>query len=146
MKAGRTLEAQEILFPVVMELPIEEHAAVMEFMDIFKEIGFDIEDLSDNSIVIRGAPQIAKGFDVEEFFHDMADSLRLGRDIDVRKTIFEKMACHSAKRSGDALSEEDAAMLVREALGGGHELRCPHGRPYAYKIEKNDLEKIFKRK
>jgi DNA mismatch repair protein MutL len=59
--------------------------------------------------------------------------------------IFEKVACHSAKRSHDDLTEDDIMLIIRASLSGMHDLRCPHGRPYVYRIEKKDLERIFKR-
>jgi DNA mismatch repair protein MutL len=55
-------------------------------------------------------------------------------------------ACHSAKRSGDYLGENDLKHLVREVFSGDHEMRCPHGRPFIYTMSKSDFERMFSRK
>ncbi len=98
-------------------------------------------------MVVRGIPVVLKDLDIEGFFADIIEALKHDEDHmqDVKKAIAEKAACHSAKRSGDSLSAEDAELIASRALGGDYEKRCPHGRPYLFKLEKNDLEKVFKR-
>ena len=145
--AGDRNETQELLFPKVMELPVDDHALVIENIDIFSEIGFDIEDFSDNAIIIRGVPVLARDIDIEQVIADFTDRERRewGDRDSVKKKIAASVACHSAKRAGDQLSADDMNSLARGIKQGGHELRCPHGRPFVYTLRKNDLERLFKR-
>ncbi|MCP4726333.1 MAG: DNA mismatch repair endonuclease MutL [bacterium] len=144
---GLNIETQALIFPQVIELAVEDYEIVLERKDSFSHAAFDIDIFSDNSIIVRGIPNIVKGLNVEGFFMDVIESLKINGDGagDIKDVIAEKMACHSAKRAGDKLTEGDANTIAREAFNGGHELRCPHGRPYIYKLDKNDLEKVFKR-
>lgn len=147
MQGTLAVETQDLVFPVVLELSLDEHPVAMDCLALLREIGFDIEEFSDNSVVIRGIPVLGRGMDVELFFHEVLDALKSEQDMQARiqERIFEKVACHSAKRSGDELTDEDVLLIIRETRSGAHELRCPHGRPYVYAIERNDLERIFKR-
>ncbi len=141
------IETQALVIPQVVELSVEDYQTVVENGEYLLEAGFDIDVFSENSIVVRGIPDIMEGLDIQRFFIDTVDSLKEEKDSisSMRNFIAEKMACHSAKRAGEKLSGEDADLIAREAFNGLHELRCPHGRPYVFKLEKKDLERIFKR-
>lgn len=147
MDKDSKLETQILVFPQIIELSVEDYQILLERMDYFSQIAFDIDIFSDTSIIVRGIPDILEGLDIEDFFMDVIESLKTNRNhiTDVKKIVAEKTACYSAKRSKDRLSEDDARMISREALNGKHELRCPHGRPYIYKLEKKDIEGLFKR-
>lgn len=147
MKGELYTETQEIIFPRLIELAIEDYLNTQQCLPLLNEIGFDIEAISDNSVIIRGVPTMGRSIDVEAFFHEIVDSLKSESDIreNMRRVIFEKLACHSAKRSNDELTEDDVLFIIRAALSGMYDRRCPHGRPYIYRIEKKDLERIFKR-
>jgi len=140
-------ETQDLMFPVELELSIEDHHAAREGREFLLKIGFDIDDFSDKSIVIRGIPVVASNINIEELFKDLVESLKADREggMEIDKRIAERVACHAAKRAGDQLSIKDIKSIIAEALSGNRELRCPHGRPYMYKLEKKDLERIFKR-
>ncbi|MDY6967721.1 MAG: DNA mismatch repair endonuclease MutL [Spirochaetota bacterium] len=140
-------ETQTLIFPTVIELSFEDYQIVVENKDFFLQLAFDIDSFSDRSIVIRGIPVIANNLDVEGFLLDVIESLRTDNNYikDIKKIIVEKIACHSAIRSGDNLSPEDAKEIAYRVFQGEHELRCPHGRPYLLRLEKKDLERLFKR-
>lgn len=140
-------ESQELAFPRVLEFSIDEHRLIIENVESFNEIGFDIDDFSDNSITIRSVPEIARNIDAENVFREFIDSLKDdgGKEFDISKRVAAAVACHSARRAGDRLDPDEMRMLINEAIDETADLRCPHGRPYMYKIKKYDLERMFKR-
>ncbi len=140
-------ESQELIFPVVRDMGLEELKAVAENIGLFSEIGFDIEEFSDHSIIIRAVPFQRADWDVEKYFQETAEALAAGNydPAERKRIIAAKTACHAARRAGDGISEGEMHSLVRKILLGEHEMRCPHGRPLVYKLEKKDLEKIFRR-
>ncbi|MBN2039402.1 MAG: DNA mismatch repair endonuclease MutL [Spirochaetes bacterium] len=147
LEKSAELETQNLIFPQVIELSIDDYQIFLEKKEYFSDNAFDIDIFSDNSIVVRGIPGIIKDLDIEGFFFDIIESFRKNTDHinNVNIAIAEKLACHSAKRSGDLLTDEDAKMIAARALEEGHDLRCPHGRPFVYELEKKELEKAFKR-
>lgn len=146
--AGRAgSETQALIFPLELELSLEDMEALKNHGTLLKEIGFDIEAFSEESVVVRGVPAIAGGADARGLLLDIIDSLKddFGQPGGFRDAVHKRLACHAARRSGDALSAEEMRFIIVTALSGAHELRCPHGRPYLYSISKNDLERMFKR-
>jgi DNA mismatch repair protein MutL len=55
------------------------------------------------------------------------------------------MACHTAVRAGDRLTDEqiNALLAQRELARDSH--HCPHGRPTSLRFGRHDLEKMFRR-
>jgi DNA mismatch repair ATPase MutL len=50
-----------------MELPAGDFSSIMDSLEIFSEIGFDIEEFSDNSISIVAVPAVMGRLDEKEF-------------------------------------------------------------------------------
>jgi DNA mismatch repair protein MutL len=142
----KEIEFQELIFPVSIELPIDEFALVKDNIEIFNEIGFEIEEFSDYTIIVRTAPIIAGNDNIDELIKNMIDNIKIGiKSNDLAERFYSLIACHSAKRAGDLLNTSDMESLVRKVLHGNMELRCPHGRPFIFTISQSDLERMFKR-
>ncbi len=139
-------EKQELLMPEVIELPLGDYQLVLDNLSLFSEIGFDMEDFSDKSIMVRAVPAHVKRLDIEAFVIGFIEELNLEKgNVDRRRAIVASAACHQAKRAGDTLTGDDMKRLIEGVFSGDHELRCPHGRPFVHKISRDDLERIFKR-
>jgi len=143
---NKEIEFQELIFPVSIELSIDEFALVKDNMNIFSETGFEVEEFSDYTIIVRTAPVIAGNDNIDELIKNMIDNIKIGnKSNDLVERFYSLLACHSAKRANDFLSASDMESLVRKVLYGNMELRCPHGRPFFFTISQSDLERIFKR-
>ncbi len=146
LSKGYELETQELLFPVQIELTTADFPLVMDNIESFSSCGFEIDEFSDKSVVVRSVPAAAGNYKIEELIKNMIDNIRDEKDNnDLHERIISSLACHSAKRSGDSLSSSDMKTLAGAVFSGGIELRCPHGRPFLFTINKNDIERMFKR-
>jgi len=149
IKSELNIESQKIAFPEIVELPVEDYKIVIENLDDFAKVGFDLDDFSDSSIVIQAIPQFVRGGEPKKFLLDIIDSIKNDEELlfmdSLKKRVYASVACHSARRAGDIISNEEISLLVKKIYNGQHEKRCPHGRPYVYNLSKNDLERIFKR-
>ena len=146
MAMNSEIESQELLFPLSMELTVAEYAAAVENIDLFESAGFEVEEFSDNTIIVRSAPVAAGGNDVEILVKNMIDNIREDKNSNnIREKFMALIACHSARRSGDELSMAEMAHLVKTVFESAPDLRCPHGRPFVYTLGKNELERMFKR-
>ncbi len=139
-------DIQELAFPVTMDLPVDEYNVVLENTEVFTGFGFEVEDFSDTSVVVRSVPALAEKNNIESLIKKIIDNIKDEKDdYDLKERFASSLACHSAKRAGDRMSDSDMKELVDRVLEGKFDLRCPHGRPFLYTINKNDLERIFKR-
>ncbi|HPI23916.1 MAG TPA: DNA mismatch repair endonuclease MutL [Spirochaetota bacterium] len=147
MSAEYEPSVQGLAFPVVVELSINEYAIIREQLARLREIGFDIDFMSDTTVSVQGVPDIARGIDPAAFVRDFAESIRTERDRhpDIRAAIMERIACHAAARANDRLTTEDMRALLDTVMNGRHETRCPHGRPFLYRLGRSELEGLFKR-
>ena len=59
---------------------------------------------------------------------------------------FTQLACKSAVKAGNVLSESEINILLNGFAENDHVLLCPHGRPIVMQLSRNEIEKMFKRK
>ena len=146
MKRGVFIESQELLFPVIIELSKSDYIIALETKELLKDFGFDVDDFSDSSIVVRSVPVVTGRDETEEAVRAIIESIGEDKNFeDLNRKVASSLACHSSKRAGDKLSDSDMRKLVSEIFEGEMELRCPHGRPFLHNIKKSDFERIFKR-
>ncbi len=146
MNSDRGLDKQELIFPSVISLSPGDYRLVMDNLSSFADAGFDIEDFGDNTVTVRAVPIFVKTGSADGLIIEMIEDIKEEKESRNRREAFAAtLACHSAKRAGDSLSLRDMNELIKTVLDGKHDLRCPHGRPYYYKLGKNELERIFKR-
>ena len=63
-----------------------------------------------------------------------------------KKDFFATKACKAAVKGGQELSNNEVDSLLNQIVDNKTTLLCPHGRPVCVKIEKSQIEKMFKRK
>ena len=87
--------------------------------------------------------------ETEEGLRDLIQELAewgRARSIDEKKDeLMSLVACHSAIRAGERLSQEQMARLVGEMHGADVPYACAHGRPTLVRITRKELERLFKR-
>ena len=65
--------------------------------------------------------------------------------VDARRCEIMQMACKSAVKAGDRLSDSEIRALIAGMIKTGAPPTCPHGRPVVKTMTKRELEKMFKR-
>ena len=142
-------ESQMLLLPDVLELSKKDMRAVQEHMDIFRNAGFELEEFGENTIKITGVPAICYEMNTRDLFLDVID----GMDITAKTTTEEienrflaTVACKAAVKANMKLSDNEIKALFDELLLLENPFTCPHGRPTAIRLTKDEIEKKFKRK
>jgi len=139
--------SQQLLTPIVVRLSAREMALIQENMDMLTEAGYTVEPFGEHDIQVRAVPHVLGKAELRPLFMDMINSLNKLRTatLDARRTEIMQMACKSAVKGGDALSDSEIESLIREMLETGAPPTCPHGRPAVEALSRRDLEKMFKR-
>ncbi|MGF7057075.1 DNA mismatch repair endonuclease MutL [Brassicibacter mesophilus] len=144
---SQNVYTQQLLSAEVIDLTHGEIQLIHENIDIFKRIGFDIEEFGNNSIVLRSVPVIFGKPDSKQLLLDILDKLQydIKSSYHVRLEKIMKMACTSAIKAGYNIKEIEINNLINELSYSEEPYTCPHGRPIIIKITKYELEKKFKR-
>lgn len=139
--------SQELLTPVVAQLPAAEYAALIGQLALLREFGFDCEEFGDGAILIRALPADLPAEDAAASLEDLAGRLAETHRADpesARDALLHTMACKAAIKGGWKSDERELRVLVDKVQSGEVKF-CPHGRPVAVKLTKYELEKMFKR-
>ena len=145
LEAGRG--SQQLLTPIVLRLSAREMALIQENLDVLRESGYEVEPFGETDIQVRAVPFILGRAELKPAFMDTINALNRLRNatVDLRRAEVMQMACKSAVKGGDALSDGEVEALIRTMLETGAPPTCPHGRPVMKKITRRELEKLFKR-
>lgn len=141
--------SQALLIPLPVELPDAEHKLAMEHAALFSDAGYELEDFGPTTVLLRGVPSFLRHEDDRKLFLDILSDLADGRerkDGDIRDSLLKSMACHSAVKAGDAISDDEKEALVSDLLVLEKKTSCPHGRPAVVRLKKDEIEKWFRRK
>ena len=142
-----SIKSQKLLTPIIIDLSFDEKETVNKNIDLFKNIGFEIDDFGSNSISIRAIPIIYGNPNIKDVFFEILSEININ-ESDVLNTINKviyTMACKSSIKAGDKLNNMEMIKLVEELRHCENPYTCPHGRPTIIKTTFYELEKKFKR-
>ena len=143
---NKKIESQHLLLPLKLEVTQIEKNIIFENINIFNDFGFDIDEFSENEIVIRAVPAFDFRDSIENVFLQLLLDLKNEVEIkDLRENIIISMSCKGAVKAGQKLDMFEMQNMVRRIHEVG-KYTCPHGRPIIVKLSKNDLDKMFGRK
>lgn len=151
----KTQSPQSILTPFSIEVSSSIYEREDIWSKILKKLGFDFDDFGDRTFIFRGIPKYMNIEEARLFvqtFIDELDEEFLNRYENLNflnSSVIDKLIMKSCKKSvkgGDKLSIMEMQELIDDMSKCDNPFSCPHGRPTMIKINKNDVEKIFKRK
>jgi DNA mismatch repair protein MutL len=138
------------LLPITVLLTPDELSAVCEHKEELSSIGFDFSE-GERSVDITAIPDAISAQDAESLFVKMADEIvsglgnpEISESIRREKALYQ-IACKAAIKGGRRYDDSIIAWLVERVLSLPDITVCPHGRPIAYKLTKNELDRQFDR-
>ncbi|MEQ2562266.1 DNA mismatch repair endonuclease MutL [Ventrimonas sp. CLA-AP-H27] len=144
----REYTCQQIHPPIILTLGSREAVMLEKNMQIFTDIGFEIEPFGGKEYAVRGVPDNLFSIAKKDLLMEMLDSLSEDAQARNADMIYEKvasMSCKAAVKGHDVLSAAEADALIDQLLGLENPYACPHGRPTIISMSKYELEKKFKR-
>jgi len=149
MLAHPTNQSIDMLFPITIELPLNEFIIIKENIEILKNMFFDITEFGMNSFVIKSHPLWLPTGHEEEAIKRIIDLIiSMKNDFQLAKfndRVAMTMACKMSIKANDNLSREEMEELISELRECVNPYTCPHGRPTIIHFTKYELEKMFKR-
>ena len=132
--------------PVVCRLPAQEQEALLSHRPLLEEFGFDVDELG-SGLAVRQAPFDVAVEDIESTLSELGQKLLSTGNADpaaARDELLHTMACKAAIKGGWKTSPRELER-VAQAVMSGQVKYCPHGRPVAIELTRQQLEKQFKR-
>ena len=146
-RASAGTASQQLLAPIVIHLSAREMAVISDNLSLLAEAGYEVEPFGEQDIRVRAVPFVMGKAEVRPLFLDLIQSLNQlkAATLDARRSEIMQMACKSAVKAGDSLSDSEISALIADMQKTGAPPTCPHGRPVVKTLTKRDLEKMFKR-
>ena len=142
-------DSQMLLLPDVITLTHKEMDILKDNEDMFIEAGFVFEEFGDNTIKLTGVPNICLDLDTKELFLETLDEINtVARTAkqEIEERFIATVACKAAVKANMDLTNEEVDNLMNDLLKLPNPFTCPHGRPTAIRMDKNDIEKKFARR
>lgn len=148
-KNAYTPEVQQLLIPENISLTPQEKDTVQEHIQTLTEMGFTLEILSGNRLMIQAIPEFIQKENLEEVFlgvlQDIETTGRSSKTLEeVRHKIWAYMACRSAIKFWDRLSIFEISKLLSDA-SLDYSATCPHGRPVVWEMDLEEMKKKYER-
>ncbi|WP_297197077.1 DNA mismatch repair endonuclease MutL [uncultured Flavonifractor sp.] len=145
--AGYTPMVQTLLTPVVFTPPAEEGAALLAQLPLLARFGFEVEDFGGGALIVRAAPYDVDADQIPDVLLELAGRLLTSGTADpdsARDALLHTMACKAAIKGGQKNGEAEL-LKVAQAVMTGAVKYCPHGRPVAIELTRQQIEKRFGR-
>ncbi|MEE9352248.1 MAG: DNA mismatch repair endonuclease MutL [Thiotrichaceae bacterium] len=143
------IRAQPLLVPLVISVSTKEAGFAEEREETFTQLGFTINRLEAEKIVIRATPTLLRGADIETLTRDvLSDLITHGSSDRVNiqiNEILSTMACHGSVRANHKLSLPEMNTLLRDMERTERSGQCNHGRPTWTQMSIDQLDKLFMR-
>ena len=144
----KTIVTQNLMPPIIVSLTGKEETILKEYMELFNNLGFEIEEFGGDEYALRAVPVDLYGCNERQMFLEVLDELSDMGPRESLKVVEEKiasMSCKAAVKGNNRLSREEAEKLIDELLTLENPYNCPHGRPTIITMSKYEMEKRFKR-
>lgn len=141
-------ESQLLLTAKVVTLSPTDCSCLLENIERFRELGFEIEEFGATSVSIHAVPNGIRIESVEKLLHDMIEIIRLKggvSELDLLRGSLIQSSCKHAIKAGMRLDDRGIRELLSHYADGSTPLTCPHGRPVMLSMSRRDFEKMFKR-
>ncbi len=146
---AHSFSIHKFLVPITLEFSPEESFLLMNYLERFQRMGFEIDPIGKEVFALRAIPSFFEAREAKELIGHILEELALFGDgeplEEVVETILVAMACHSAIRGNFLLNKEEMEKLVKSLYPFDLSMTCPHGRPIFFLIREEDLAKQFKR-
>lgn len=151
MAANDKEKATQILFvPLNISISKEDRAVAIDFQTEIEALGF-LYQIKAQTIEITEYPSMLTAEQAVELFQQFltcmqngTGELHLQREILCEKALYQS-SCKAAMKAGRNDGPEHIKWICDELLSLPDIKYCPHGRPVAFELTRQDLEHQFKR-
>jgi len=142
-RSRRRIDVQTLLEPVPFEATPRQGEILKTHCENLAEFGFSVEPFGEGTFLIRTVPTWLAGRDWSLVIRGLLDDER--GQSDWEEWVAISIACHSAVRAGQVLTDDEMREMVRQLEQTAIPHSCPHGRPTMIHLSLGQLGKEFGR-
>lgn len=139
--------SQQLLFPKTVTVSPVDFQLALDLRDELTSLGFQFDELGQNTFVIRGVPATTIGENEEELFANLLAQLRedTGRlKLDRAESLARSLARRSAGRRIGELSSTEQKALIDQLFGSASPGYTPGGEPVTTVLTLDKIAGLFK--
>ncbi len=148
-RAAGTVEVQQLLMPVVLQLTPAQQFEYARIADELNSYGFETEPFGNRTIAIKASPAGVSSSDIEKIVFEILEvaeqELRSASLDEIRRSVCATIACRAAIKINTHLEINKMEWLLRALSACEYPMTCPHGRPIALRYGTRDILKSFHR-
>jgi DNA mismatch repair protein MutL len=143
---------QIFLIPARVEVPFEAASVLAGRRGELERVGIILDEFGGGTFLIREYPraladeQTKRGF--QEVIESFVDALAAERSLEepLYDRLLRELACGAAIKAGEPIPLAQAQALVERLMTLENPYFCPHGRPIVFTIERDELDRRFRRR
>ncbi|GAB3980031.1 DNA mismatch repair endonuclease MutL [Spirosoma terrae] len=139
--------SQQLLFPKTVTLTPVDFQLALDLREDLTNLGFQFDELGQNTFVIRGVPTLTMGENEEELFANLLAQLRAetGRlKLDRAESLARSLARRSAQRYVTRLSSTERKALVDQLFASSNPSYTPGGEPVTTLLTLDKIAGLFR--
>lgn len=147
--SNNTKDSQLMLLPDIITLTHKEMGIYRDNKEMFQRAGFTVEEFGENTVKLSGVPNVLIDLETKDLFLETLDEINtVARTAkqEIEEKFIATVACKAAVKAHMVLEKQEVTQLLDKLLQLPNPFTCPHGRPTAIKMTRNDIEKKFSRR
>lgn len=137
------ISSQQLIESKTIKVNLQEYNKYLEKKEIFKKMGFDIEEFSYDKLIIRAVPLIFEEPENNNFFYDLLDIDEKNENLFLNK--ISKLINKNVFRKGDIINKSEAMATIDKLNKCDNPYKTYDGKSTIIMIEEDELEKYFDR-
>jgi len=133
------------LLPLLFEFSPSQELTLKNNQALLEEMGFRVETMGGKTYALKEFPDIFDTEEAKNIFLSLLEEIKEEKIENKKKKILATLACKTAIKAGEILSQEKMNYLLKELFKISNFSLCPHGRPIIVKVERKEIEKGLKR-
>jgi len=147
---NKKITSQTLLKSEIINLANSEMMLYKDNLDLLEKIGFEVEEFSANSIIVRAVPigirgQLIDAKVISDILHEINIDKKFKLLEDKKIEKLASMSCKKSIKAGHELTKDEIIKMIEQLKKLKEPFNCPHGRPILLNWSFLDLEKKFKR-
>lgn len=145
--------AQLLLEPLTLDLPLPVARGVLARREALAELGFEVEDFGQGTVLVRSVPAVFRKGDVVQAAREVLESAAEApppgdpgaTEADWLDHARKMTACKAAIKAGMSQSYVEMRELLLQLEATAIPSVCPHGAPIVVHLSQEELERQFRR-